>query len=404
METPLMTRIEKGSKNALMAKRIIFHYLNYGHDTIANLAKKLNLSVPTVNKFLEEMAALDIIKVKGKLEMSGGRHPALYGLNPKACYFGGVDIKNNTLSMAVLDLCGSVVSKTENVPFQSDDTPESLDHLCQLISDFLGTVPVPRSAIMNVNVNISGRVNPRTGYSYSYFNTKEQPLADVLTNKIGVQVCIDNDTRAMAYGEYMCGNHRNERNVLFVNVSWGIGLGMILDGKIFYGNSGFAGEFGHIVTYDNEVICRCGKKGCIETEASGSALHRKLCRRLDAGANSIIADKYRSQGDISLDDILEAVAREDLLCLELIEEVGQQLGRWLAGMINIFNPDTVIIGGVLAATGDYLLQPIRVAMRRYSINLVNKETKICLSQLGSDAGVLGACVIARSRAFEDMLQ
>ncbi len=404
METPLMTRIEKGSKNALMAKRIIFHYLNYGHDTIANLAKKLNLSVPTVNKFLEEMAALDIIKVKGKLEMSGGRHPALYGLNPKACYFGGVDIKNGTVSMAVLDLCGSVVTKTDNIPFVCENTTESLDELCRLICEFLDTVPVSRSAIMSLNVNISGRVNPRTGYSYSYFNVQDQPLADILTGKIGVHVCIDNDTRAMAYGEYVCGSYRNDRNVVFVNVSWGIGLGLILDGKVFYGNSGFSGEFGHMVTYDNEVICHCGKKGCLETEASGSALHRKLCQRLDAGANSLIADRYRANGDITLDDILDAVAREDLLCLELIEEIGQQLGRWLAGMINIFNPDTVIIGGVLANTGDYLLQPIRVAMRRYSLNLVNKDTKICLSQLGADAGVLGACVIARSRAFEDMLE
>ena len=115
MEMPLITRIEKGSKNALIAKRIIFHYLNNGYDTIANLAKELNLSVPTVNKFLEEMAALDIIKEQGKLEISGGRHPALYGLNPKACYFGGVDIKSNSVSMAVIDLCGNVVSKADSM-------------------------------------------------------------------------------------------------------------------------------------------------------------------------------------------------------------------------------------------------------------------------------------------------
>ncbi len=403
MDHPLMTRIEKGSKNALMAKRIIFHYLHTGDDTIANLAKKLNLSVPTVNKFLEEMAALDIIKVRGKLEMSGGRHPALYGLNPDACYFGGVDIKNGTISLAVMDLCGNVVAKSDNIPFTEDNTPEGLEHFCALTRDFLDSVPVSKSAIMNLNVNISGRVNPRTGYSYSRFNFEERPLDDVLTNKIGVHVCIDNDTRAMAFGEYICGPNRDAKNVLFVNVSWGIGIGIILDGKIYSGNSGFAGELGHMVTYDNEVICQCGKKGCLETEASGSALHRKLCERLDEGANSIIADRYRATGTISLDDILEAVNREDILCLELIEDVGKELGRWLAGMINIFNPEAVIIGGVLAQTGDYLLQPIRVAMRRYSLNLVNKDTKIVLSHLGNDAGVLGACAIARSRAFQDFL-
>lgn len=404
MEMPLISRIEKGSKNALMAKRIIFHYLNNGFDTIGNLAKELNLSVPTVNKFLEEMAALDIIKEQGKLEISGGRHPALYGLNPKACYFGGVDIKNNSVSMAVIDLCGNVVSKAENIPFPTDDTPESLDALCALIRDFLGDVPVRTSDIMNINVNISGRVNPHTGYSYSRFNFEERPLSDILTQKVGVRVCIDNDTRAMAFGEYMCGPCRSDRNVLFVNVSWGIGIGIVLDGKIYSGKSGFAGEFGHMVTYDNEIICHCGKKGCLETEASGSALHRRLCQRLRDGANSVIADKYKAEGDVTLEDILDAVKREDLLCIELVEEVGAQLGRWMAGLINIFNPETVILGGVLAQTGDYLLQSVRVAMRRYSLNLVNKDTKIVLSSLGSDAGVLGACSIARSRAFEDILE
>lgn len=109
METPLLEKLEKGSKNALMAKRIINHCLIHGHDTIANFAKTLNLSIPTVNKFLEEMSALDIITVKGKLEMSGGRHPALYGLNPAACYFGGVDIKTGSLSMAFIDLCGNIM-------------------------------------------------------------------------------------------------------------------------------------------------------------------------------------------------------------------------------------------------------------------------------------------------------
>ena len=144
--------------------------------------------------------------------------------------------------------------------------------------DFLASAPVKTSDIMNVNVNISGRVNPKSGYSYSLFNFEERPLSDVFTQKVGVRTCIYNDTRAMDFGEFRCGNNRDDSNVLLVNVSWGIGIGIILDGKIYSGKSGFAGEFGHMVTYNNEVICHCGKKGCLETEASGSALHRKLCR------------------------------------------------------------------------------------------------------------------------------
>jgi len=123
---------------------------------------------------------------------------------------------------------------------------------------------------------------------------------------------------------------------------------------------------------------------------------------LQAGANSIIADRYEQNGKITLDDALEAVQREDLLAIEVVEEMGKTLGRWLAGMINVFNPEKVIIGGVLAVTGDYLLQPIRTAVRLYSLNLVSQDTKILLSRHGNDGGLIGACLIARNRIFDTL--
>lgn len=403
MVKSLFDNIEQCGKNTLIVKQIILHFLNHGTDTIANISKALNLSVPTVNKFLEEMSVHGIVKKQGKLEVGGGRHPASFGLNPEACYFGGVDIKISSVSMAVIDFCGNIVLKRDNIPYTMANTPESLDELCALIREFLNDVPVDKADILSMSVNISGRVNSSNGYSYSLFNFGNRPLADILAQKVGIRMNIDNDTRAMAYGEYVCGRPHDYRNIIFVNVSWGIGIGIVIDGKIYTGKSGFAGEIGHMVTYNNEEICHCGKKGCLETEASGRALHRKLRQRLDGGANSLIASLYREKGDITLDDILDAVKREDLLCLELIEDVGRELGRWLAGMINIFNPEAVIVGGVLTETGDYLLQPISVAMRRYSLNLVNKDTHIALSKLGRDAGVLGACAIARNKTFEDIL-
>ena len=103
-----------------------------------------------------------------------------------------------------------------------------------------------------------------------------------------------------------------------------------------------------MVVCDNEVMCHCGKKGCLETEASGSALHRKLIERLEAGENSVLAQQYAQTGTLTLNDIIEAVEREDLLCIELVAEIGQMLGRWLAGLINIFNPEKVVIGGALS--------------------------------------------------------
>ena len=400
----LLSEIEKGTKSALMKKRIISYIMSNDNVTNTELAKVLNLSIPTVSKFIEELSAAGIVRERGKLATNGGRHPLLYGLNPESCYFAGVDMKNGAVSVGLIDFCGDMVGKQTDIPYDCKDTPEGLDRLCDIVKSFIASSGVNKDLIINLNLNISGRVNPQSGYSYSRFNFGERPLSDVLTEKTGVHCCIENDTRAMALGEYMCGNCRGERNVIFVNVGWGLGIGLIIDRKIYTGKSGFAGEFGHMVACDNEVMCHCGKKGCLETEASGSALHRKLIARLGAGENSVLAERFKEVGDVSLSEIMDAVAREDLLCIELVEEVGQTLGRWLAGLINIFNPEKVVIGGALSSTGDYMLQPIRSWVKRYSLNLVNEDTKIVLSKLGDQAGLIGACLIARNRAFEDVTE
>ena len=400
----LLSEIEKGTKSALMKKRIISYIMSNDNVTNTELAKVLNLSVPTVSKFIEELSAAGIVRERGKLATNGGRHPLLYGLNPESCYFAGVDMKNGAVSVGLIDFCGDMVGKQTDIPYECKDTPEGLDRLCDIVKSFIASSGVNKDLIINLNLNISGRVNPQSGYSYSRFNFGERPLSDVLTEKTGVHCCIENDTRAMALGEYMCGNCRGERNVIFVNVGWGLGIGLIIDRKIYTGKSGFAGEFGHMVACDNEVMCHCGKKGCLETEASGSALHRKLIARLEAGENSVLAERFKEVGDVSLSEIMDAVAREDLLCIELVEEVGQTLGRWLAGLINIFNPEKVVVGGALSSTGDYMLQPIRSWVKRYSLNLVNEDTKIVLSKLGDQAGLIGACLIARNRAFEDVAE
>lgn len=288
-----------------------------------------------------------------------------------------------------------------NIPYQFENSIEGLNELCKLIANFIKKLNINKEKILNINVNVSGRVNPESGYSFSQFNFEERPLADVLTEKLGYKVTIDNDTRAMTYGEYMQGCVKGEKNIIFVNVSWGLGIGIIIDGRIYTGKSGFSGEFGHVSAYENEIICHCGKKGCIETEASGSALHRILLERIRNGENSILSDRISSEDPITLDEIIAAVNKEDVLCIEIVEEIGQKLGKQIAGLINIFNPELVIIGGTLSLTGDYITQPIKTAIRKYSLNLVNKDSVILTSKLKDKAGIVGACMLARSRMFED---
>ncbi|MEG2332654.1 MAG: ROK family protein, partial [Bacteroides sp.] len=139
----------------------------------------------------------------------------------------------------------------------------------------------------------------------------------------------------------------------------------------------------------------------LETEASGSALHRILVERINNGESSVLSDRIKNGESVTLDNIIEAVNKEDMLCIEIVEEIGQKLGKQIAGLINIFNPELVIIGGTLSLTEDYITQPIKTAIRKYSLNLVNQDSAVLTSKLKDKAGIIGACMMARSRMFED---
>lgn len=401
MGDKLLKEIEKGSKLAVMKKRIITHYIYNGSSTITDLAKEMDLSVPTVTKFIDEMCEDGYINDYGKLETSGGRHPSLYGLNAESGYFVGVEVRQFSIHLGLINFKGDVMQLKMKVPFRAKNTPECLDELCKIIKQFLQKLPIEQDKVLNINVNLSGRVNPDLGYSYSIFNFDERPLSDIISEKLGsFRVSIDNDTRAMIYGEYMQGAVKGEKNIILINVSWGLGMGIIIDGKLYKGKSGFSGEFGHNYEYENEIICHCGKKGCIETEVSGSALQRILLEHIKNGETSIISNSRKNIEEITLDDIIAAVNKEDLLCIELVEEIGVKLGRHVAGLINIFNPELVIIGGDLSRTGDYLIQPITTAIRKYTLNLMNRDSVIVESKLKERAGIIGACMLSRSKLFE----
>ena len=401
MNNKLLKDLEGSTKQAMMRKRIITYYIFNGTSTITELAKELDLSVPTVTKFIDEMCVAGYLNDYGKLETNGGRHPSLYGLNPNSGYFMGVEVCQNEVNIGIINFKGDMTHVKRHIPFVAKNTLESLDEFCNIIKDFLNEITLDKEKLLNINVNLIGRVNSDLGYSYSLFNLSERPLTEILSEKLdGLRVSIDNDTRAMAYGEYMQGVVRNEKNVLFINVGWGVAAGIIIDGKMYKGRSGFSGEFGHNYGYDNEILCHCGKKGCIETEASGLALHRILLEQLAEGKTSIIQQMKEDVSQITLDDIIEAVEREDMLCIELVENLGVKLGTHIAGLVNIFNPEMVVIGGLMSLTGDYLIHPILSTVRKYTLNLMFRDSFIVPSKLKDKAGIVGACMVARSRLFE----
>lgn len=402
MDQELLKELAQGGKAAQIKRQIISHFIENGPATITELAKVLSLSVPTVTKFIGDLISSRCIKDYGKLETHGGRYPLLYGLDPEAGYFVGVDVKHSYINIGIIDFIGEMKKTYYDIPYQLNSTPESLDELCQTILDFIGQSGLNKRDILNVNINLPGRINPETGFSYTFFNfTMDYPLADQISKRIGLSVSIDNDTRGMAYGEYTqgCASGKDCQNVLYINVSWGIGLGIILGGKVYLGKSGFSGEFGHISNYENQILCHCGKKGCLETEVSGQAMHRMLLERIREGQSSILSQRVLSREPITMNDIIQAAIQEDILCLEILSDIGTKLGKQIASLINIFNPELVIIGGSLSLTGEYLTQAVQTVVRMYSLNLVNKDTEIVTAILGEKAGVVGACMLARSRRF-----
>ena len=386
-------------KNRVL-KRLIINYLDVtGNITIAELARELNISAPKITNLVTELIDDGLIKDYGKVDSTGGRRASLYGLVAESCFFIGVDIKRYYINIGLLDFKKNLVTVKEKIPYKLENSVEAYQQLINIIKNFIEELPIQKEKVLGMGINLSGRVNHKTGYSYSFFHFHEEPLSQTIEKEIGIQTFIENDSRAMAYGEFYSGAVSNEKNVLFVNMDYGVGLGILIDGKVYYGKSGFSGEFGHIPFFNNEIICHCGKKGCLETEASGIALLRNFKNKIEQGSTSSLVKKGKAIDDLRVSDIAQAARNEDVLCIELIAEIGEKMGRGLAVLINIFNPELVVLGGTLAETGDYIKLPIKSALNKYSLNLVSSDTQLVISKLGEKAGVIGGCLMARNRSL-----
>ncbi len=388
---------DSSSKNATTKREIIRQCIRNNSHSIADFSKALGLSVPTTTKFVGELIDEGFLQDEGKIGTSGGRRPNIYGLNPDAGYFVGVDVARRHVHLAVCNFKGEMVHFIQDIEFVLEASEESFKSICRVIKEEVTGIGISWDKILGIGVSLSGRVNPEKGYSLSYFVSEDIPLTASFTAELGVPVSIENDSRAMAYGEYMSLGPEADRNFIFVNLSWGLGMGLILDGNLYYGKSGFSGEIGHFPLLDNNIICRCGKVGCLETGASGSALHRMVIEKLREGRRSSLSKSYKENGDVELEEILQAIREEDVLAIDCIGEIGETLGRGIAGVINIFNPGMVVIGGRLIVGKDYLRLPIKTAVNRLSLSRVNSDTKIRLSKLDRKAASIGDCLLSRAK-------
>ncbi len=405
MRDELLKHIRNINKKSSVQGRILEQFVSQGTFTIPEMSKAVGVSLPTATSAINELIKAGLVREVGKKDISSGRIPMAYDLVPNAGYFVGVNPEMDCLALAASDFCGNLITEKIRVPYTYENTPENLEQMAKIINDFIATLPYAKEEILQICVNVAERVNPFEGNAYNMFTFLEDSLASRLTKLVQIPVCIENDTRSMTFAEFIKGRSKGLKNVIFANVCWGLAIGIIIDGKLYYGKSGYSGEFGHMTAYNNNIICHCGKIGCIETEVSGRALKRKLTEKILNGKTSILSDKVLNQKEeLTPKDLLEAIDKEDVLSLATLQNIADELGKQLAGVINIFNPEMLVIGGEMSATGDYLTLPVRMGIKKFSLNIVNEDSQIVTSSLKGLAGITGACLMARHRLLNDSIK
>lgn len=387
-------------KNIQLKKKILAYFALHDVATIADLSREFNISIPKINDSINELITENLVKDYGKQTSNIGRKPNNYGLEANSVFFIGVQVGNDSLNIAMINMKTDIVAHRDDITFRLENNKQSLLAICEEINDFISSHNTNLNKVLGVGINFSGRINYRTGQLQGYFDFLEIPLPTFFKQELGINTFVENDTRGLAYGEFSSGLVREEKDVLFVNVDNGVGLGIMIDGQLYYGKSGFSGEFGHIPIFDNDIICKCGKKGCLETEASGGALRHKVIQAINHGASSILTKQFAHLEDVRLIDIVRSAKMDDNLSIEAINEVGEKLGRGIAALINIFNPELIIIGGILAQSEEYLSLPLKNAINKYSLSIVNKDTKIVVSTHGEKLGAIGAGLLLRDRLLK----
>lgn len=385
------------SKDIKLNRRILSIMSEKKELTVNDISEALNISSPKAGELLSKLVEEKLIMVSGKQSVGPGRKATLYSLGRDNCYFLGVEIKKYKINIGLMGFDKSIVKSKLDIPFLYQEEGESLKEIILIINNFLNEITIERNKIAGVGISVAGRINVRTGDILTIYHFSDAPIKTILEKELGMPVYLDNDSRTIAYGEFHFGNRKKEKEVLVMNLDYGMAIGIFVEGKPVYGASGYAGELSHIPLFNNEKICFCGKKGCLETEASGFALIQKIIALMKDGSNSILKKVLNKKGFLELEDILNAVQKGDNLTLQAISSIAENLGRGLAITINIFNPELIIIGGALSAIGEPLLLPLKTSIIHYSLNLVNTDTKVVLSNLHYRAGLLGSCLLVRDK-------
>jgi glucokinase len=310
----------------------------------------------------------------------------------------GIDLGGTKILAAVVDARGRMLSRDHSITPASEGQDAVIKSILESAGRALNQAHVAFADLAAVGIGAPGLSNPETGILFTSPNLpgwNDVPLRDIIAGELGKQTFLFNDANAAAVGELYFGAGRGARDFIYITVSTGIGRGFIIDGKIYTGAWGTAGELGHMVIDDKGPECKCGNKGCWETLASGTALAREAKRRIKEGAATSILD-YAS-GDVekvNAEAVNEAAQSGDKLANELIGRIAYYLGVGLANIVNVFNPEIIVIGGGLSNIGDRLLKPAFKEAGRRAFRPSYQAVRFYRAELGRNSGVLGAAALA----------
>ena len=376
---------------------------NYGPISRAEIAKRTKLSSTTVSTLVDDLIRQEYLKEIGEGESSGGRRPILLKFNPASHFVVGVELEGKNISVAVTDLKINLINK---VIEEVKNTDESLvvDKIINLVKQAIKKSRVKFEKIVGMGIGATGLVDTKEGIIKQAVNLnwKNVPLKDLIENKFSeIPIYIDNIANVAALGEKWAGAGKKAKNLIYIRIGTGIGAGIILNGAIYEGSNGNAGEIGHVTVEPNGPKCRCGNRGCLEALASGSAIGKRAIIEILGGRDSLI--KKLTNGsieEITAKIVAEAAKMGDKLALEIWEETAEYLGIAIANLINMYNPEIVVIGGGVARAGELLFEPIRRTVKKRALPGPGKIAKIVPSKLGDDVSIIGAASLALERAFK----
>jgi len=309
-----------------------------------------------------------------------------------------VDLGGTKINAAVVSSEGQVIAR-EYRPTMADEGARSVIRRLQFMIDHLLSLPnMGSSQPDSISIGAAGAIDSENGvvtFSPNLPGWHNIPLRDMIREKSGVDTFLINDASAAVLGEHQFGAGKGINNLVMLTVGTGIGGGIIINGKLYTGPSGSAGEIGHMTIDLNGPKCPCGNVGCLEKMVSGSAIAREAIRRLSQGEQSVLVEMADGNiASITSENVGSAARNGDKLAKEVVSQAAVYLGIGLVNLVNIFNPEMIVIGGGLAKMGDLLLEPARQIVRERAFPVSARLVRIVTTELGDDAGLLGAAVFA----------